>query len=142
VNAVAKERSAKKANVVNVANGHTGNMPAGGMANVANVVSAAGCTVGTNPGGMKDEIRTRFRTRTWVGEAQMTARLDNIHPVNMLRSVGVRYGGGRTSLVAEWTQNTRNSCSSWSYVAECSTARRDVDCSAETFDGGRSWRKE
>jgi hypothetical protein len=127
-------------------NGHTvGNMPAGGMANVANVVNvmnAAACTAGTNPGGMKNEIRTRFRTRTWIGEAQMTVRLDNIRPVNMLRSVGARYCG-RTSLVAERTQNTRNSCSSWRYVAEWSTDRRNIDGFAETFDGGpTSWRKD
>ncbi|KAF8210480.1 hypothetical protein K438DRAFT_1929528 [Mycena galopus ATCC 62051] len=86
-----------------------------------------------NLGGMKNG-RNRFRTRTWIGKAPM--KVDNIRLVNMMGSRGVHFRD-KTSLVAERTKNMRrDSCSLPTYVAECSTDRRDADCSAGTFDDG------
>lgn len=112
-----------------------GRMPRSGN---GTATGAAARMKDTNLGG-KEDGRNRFPTRT--GRAQTTVWLHNIRPVNMTGSLGEHFRD-TTSLVAERTQNTvRNSCS-LRYVAECSTDRRNMECSAATFDDGPASRRE
>lgn len=79
-------QNATAAAMVGSANGRMiGHTPADGMEIAANAANVVARMMDTNPDGMQDENRSQ--TRTSSGEDQTTARLDNIHPASMARSV-------------------------------------------------------